>query len=93
MWNTAVSKVFNCDCGYYQNDHAVSETCQMKGETIKDNEYIQDLQKCKEERKKEEEKEMGFKSTASDSQTEGRIVNGYEVERECMKRPWIVLIK
>ena len=25
LWDLSVSKAFNCDCGYYENDHGVGQ--------------------------------------------------------------------
>ena len=50
------------------------------------------MHKCQEDKMKENEK-IQYKENFSNNNTEGRIVGGYKVERDCMKRPWIVLIK
>ena len=31
--------------------------------------------------------------TAAVNTTDGRIVNGYDVDKNCMPRPWLVYIK
>ena len=52
---------------------------------------MQEKQTClKKQRRESDEKQV---IDVADNSTDSRIVNGYDVDKDCMKRPWLVFIR